>query len=337
MAKKEVSFRKIYNHDIRKANPIATSAAFDYSLIEEKMVDYVSTIVPAPQINNDGEIKYPLVYVIYYSHFCKCTGKKGSNSYYKAIDQSLENLRDKSIKLILSDKKTTLISFLERVEFNEGSKRGESRKAIIKLDDRIIPILIEKKKNYFEHHPEYTMLMDSKYSIRLYQWILALYNKEIGIEKSKSKFQGQLIKDIDILELDQKDVLPFSKKLYAINHKKRDYYIHIDDLKEQLSISKNYRGFETIKERIIEPSIEENNEKTDLNIDKKLLTINDDGYIHFSVERKSTEEMSKLETTLTGLINNITIRPSEISHVMENEDEYEVEQYELIEKWAETM
>ena len=47
--------------------------------------------------------------------------------------------------------------------------------------------------------------------------------------------------------------------------------------------------------------------------------------------------MCNTESLLNELINNISIRPNEVSHVMENEEEYEVEQYTLIEKWAETM
>lgn len=346
---KELTFRDFYNHDIRKANPIATSAAFDYTLIEEKLVDFVSTLVPAPQIEKNGDIKYPLLYEIYYNHFCKCMGKKGDSKYYKNIDQAIQNLHDKSIKLIMKDGKSTIIAFIERATFSSDTKKGESRKGesrkvIIKLDDRIIPILIEKRKNYFEHHPEYTMFMDSKYSIRLYQWFLALLNKKISVKKSKTIFkEGVLFKDVDITKFKTSD--PEERKMQQkylrmknnIEYSKYYFSIPLESLKDQLSVSDNYRGYKTIKNKIIDSSIDEINDKTDISVDKDNVTIDENNNVIFPVQRKDTITKNNIETELFKIVEKIKINPNEISHVIEDEAEYQVEQYFLIEQWADTM
>ncbi len=355
--KYELTFRQLYARDVRMVNAIATSAAFDYSLIEEKLINFISTLVPSPQKGNNGEIQYPLIYVIYYSHFCKCMGIKGDNKYYNRIDEALQHLRDKSIKLKMNDQKSTLISFLERVEFNKENKKGESRKAVIKLDDRIIPILIEKRKNFFAHHPEYIMFMDSKYSIRLYQWLYALHNREIGILLKKTKFKCVITnkdgeqEDISIpLNTHEEDMIYISRnkenktlwqgfieKKKKYKYSEREIIIDFDDIKENLSIPPAYRGYETVNKRIIEPVINEINEKTDFYIKKEDYYIDNNNKIHFFTTFKTTAELVMIDLTLEKLIENIKISQNEISHVMENEEEYEVEQYKLIEEWADSV
>ncbi len=332
---KQITLRELYNHDIRKVNAIATSAAFDFSLLEEKLVDYISTLISSPITKENGEITYQTVYEISYNHFCKCIGVKPDNKIYQNIDQAIKNLKSKVINLILPNKAKTGVAILDRYEINDRKKKN-SATAIIQLDDRMIPILISKTKNYFSHKPEYTLLMNSKYSIRLYQWLLALLNKEIGKNMKYSKFGDKEIPMnlVELIQLDNKAKKLFLQKKEKIEHKQYEFAIYMDAIKYQLSISKSYRGYETIKDKILEKTVKEINSSTDIQILSYEYDQNDDCIV-FIITRKNTFERIAVDTYLEEKINIHTISTTEVSKEVTGYIPGEIKDIDKINKWIE--
>ena len=47
MERKDISFRKLYNHDVRKVNAVVTAAAFNFTSIEQDLFDYISCLEPS--------------------------------------------------------------------------------------------------------------------------------------------------------------------------------------------------------------------------------------------------------------------------------------------------
>ncbi len=325
-----VSLRELYNHDIRKVNAIATSAAFDFSLIEQKIVDYISTIITAPNIDQQGHITYQTTYKLNYIHFCQCTNTSPSTRFYKIIDDAIRSLSVKSIELILPNNGKTGIKVIDRYEIHEGKPYY----TIIQLDDRMIPILIDKKKNFFKHHPEYTLFMNKKYSTRLYPWLTALLNKEIGKKCKYTRFNNTTFANIDIAKLQKEDKQKYLKMRERIYYSEYVFNISLKAIRYQLSISSNYRGYNTIKTKILDVVKKEIEEITDMVI-TSMSYDSDSDFVRFVVRKKNTIEIAITDSRNLEKINKNNTQNSEPSEVITDYQPGQIKDIEVIEKWIE--
>jgi plasmid replication initiation protein len=96
----------------------------------------------------------------------------------------VKNLRDKSVWITLDDGRETVVSWIERPYINK--KNGTIQ---IKLDELMKPYLLQLKKRFTSYSLYFTLAMQSKYSIRLYELLKSYQNLgqcEFEIDRLKS-------------------------------------------------------------------------------------------------------------------------------------------------------
>ena len=329
MERKDISFRKLYNHDVRKVNAVVTAAAFNFTSIEQDLFDYISTLTDQPYTNEKGEIKYNTTFKINYLHFCIATNTKPDSRTYENIDNSIKNLNKKTMELILPNNGITGVKVIERYEIHQGKPYY----AYIQLDDRMIPVLISKKNNFLEHHPEYVLFIkNNKYAKRIYGWLAAQLNKDIGKKLKYTKFdENRTLKDIKIEDFKEtkemneeekenlkKSKLRFLNMISSIKKDSYTYNLDFEQFKYNLSISSNYRGYKTIESKILKDVKKIINESTDITIENMFYNDEYDS-ITFIVRKKGDleriavdEKLKKQHNDKFSKVNIKDVEPSQV-------------------------
>jgi plasmid replication initiation protein len=165
-------------------------------------------------------------YEIRVSDFVKMFGLEKRKAIYKAVEESARELAGRKIDLSRDGKKI-YASWLSYVEYVEGS-------GIVKLrfDKSLKPYLLQLQGNFTQYQLETVASFKSSYTIRLYELL------KMEVWKAEKAGKNQFEKVFSLEEYRQ--LLGIEKKAYPI--------------------------FANFRIRVIEPTVREITEQTDLNI-----------------------------------------------------------------------
>jgi plasmid replication initiation protein len=174
----EKSLTEIRSYKVVKANDLIQKSRFDLQLQEQKIILYlISKIKP-----EDMELKEHIFEIQDFCKVCGLAPDNGANYIY--IKQTLKDLRDKSIWIMLENGKERTLSWFDYVEMDKNSGA-----VTIKISDMMKPYLLHLKDRFTQYELLYTLAMNSQYSLRLYE-LLKSY-----------EFQNKKVFDIDELKL----------------------------------------------------------------------------------------------------------------------------------------
>lgn len=123
-------------------------------------------------------------------NFCDLLGIEHHSGNYEYIKKNIQELSNKSF-WIKSDTREKLCRWISKAEVIYRDIFGSER-LIIKLDDNLIPYLLNISKNFTHYQLENALIMSSKYSIMLYEILLSYYNigtYEVSLNELKEKLQ----------------------------------------------------------------------------------------------------------------------------------------------------
>ncbi len=307
--KKALSIDKIYKYDISKSNTFVISAAFDYSLIEQKIVNYIITKIQPDAVENatnkdNSPEREPLTYDIDFDELCKMSGMLICGRNYDYIKAAIESLRDKRINVRLpKNDGITGISFIDRYVYYEN--KGY---ASVRLDSRMIPLIIKMKDNFLKYNPRYTMLAKSKYTIRIYEWLKASMDKrQSGIKK-----QAGITKDINFTQMDRNEKREYVNKYTKVRNLDYEIRIRMQIFRENLGIGTNIKGYKMLYNKILSKCMDEINEQSDIMI-KSIEYISDVDELVFTTSYKNHIELQVLNQIIEEKINNVYLPKTETS------------------------
>ena len=217
MARKfEIDIEKDYHALVVKNNDLIQKSRFSLSTQEQKIILYLISKIE----KDDEDFK---LYRFKIKEFCDICGiDKIGGKEYKSLKDSLKKIADKSLWITLPNGVDTLLRWIEKpyIDYTNGVIE-------IRLDRDMKPYLLQLKENFTSYEIFYTLVLRSKYSIRLYE----------------------LVKSIHYNELTPYETI-FS----------------IDELKRLLG-AENYNTFQHFKDRVFERAITEINIYSDKIID----------------------------------------------------------------------
>lgn len=148
-----------------KANSLIQKSRYKLSLQEQKIILYlISKIMP-----NDTELKEYKFSIIEFCELCGIDYQQNKQTH-AYIKQVIKNLADKS-EWIELDEVETLIRWIAKARITKRSGI-----ITIKLDEDLMPYLLELKKNYTKYQLQNIIPMKSKYGIRLYELLKSYLN-----------------------------------------------------------------------------------------------------------------------------------------------------------------
>lgn len=165
-----------------KSNRLIQQSRFRLNLQQQKIILYLVS-----QINyNDDDFK---LYEFGIMDFCRICGidSVGGNNY-QLLKDSLQQLRDKSLYIMLDDETEALVGWLDKVYLNKRTGTVQ-----IRLDKDLKPYLLHLRENFTRYELVYTLRMKHKVSPRLYEILksyhyndLKPYEKEFDIDELRN-------------------------------------------------------------------------------------------------------------------------------------------------------
>lgn len=163
------------NYLVVKSNDLIQRTRFNLSTQEQKIILYlISKIKP-----EDTDFQY---YTFDIKDLCRICGIEYNGKNYQNFKESIRTLRDKSF-WVETEEKIMLLSWLQEVEINK-----QETTVSLRLDDRLKPYLLSIGENFTKYQLEHTLLLKSKYSIRLYEFFICRAFRgyfEIGLDELK--------------------------------------------------------------------------------------------------------------------------------------------------------
>lgn len=164
MKKNEIQINRDYY--VVKNNSLIQKSRYSLTTQEQKIMLYIiSKIKP-----NDEDF---ILYEFKITDFCDICGiEKYNGKNYYDLKQTIKNLSDKSIWVTIDEKGTeTLLRWIEKPYINSHSGIVQ-----IRLDADMKPYLIKLKEHFTQYNYIYTLAMQSKYSIRLFELLRSYAN-----------------------------------------------------------------------------------------------------------------------------------------------------------------
>lgn len=213
----------IHDSYIVKSNELIQRSRFKLSLTQQKVVLYLCSQIQ----QTDEDFK---LYTIPIREFCQMCGIDGAGGrQYKAIQTTLEQLRQKSYIINLTEHRSTSVSWVSKwyLDTSLGVKSVQ-----ISLDPDMKPYLLRLKDNYTKYEYAYTLRMTHKATPRLYELL-----KSYHYDKTKP-----YDKAFDVDELRQ--------------------LLDADD-------KESYRQFRYFRSVVLEPATKEISDQTDIVVTMK--------------------------------------------------------------------
>ena len=160
---REDEVRKERSLFVIKSNALIQKTRYELSLEEQRLLLYlISKIKP-----NDEKLK---LYEFTIRDYCEVCGIDVSSmpNMYNYMKNTIKSLADKSFWVRLDDGKEILLRWIDKA----GISRNSSKVAI-KLNDDLMPFLLELQGRYTQYQLLSVLPMKSKYSIRLYEVLRA--------------------------------------------------------------------------------------------------------------------------------------------------------------------
>lgn len=147
-----------------KANVLIQKSRYSLSMQEQKIILYLISKIK-PEDTGLQEYTFDI------KDFCKVIGvdyKSGGN--YNYIKQTILELTKKVFWLQNGDEEVT-VRWLDRGKTNKGSGIVK-----LKLDEYLMPYLIQLKNHFTQYNLYYVLAMKSQYSVRLYELLKSYQN-----------------------------------------------------------------------------------------------------------------------------------------------------------------
>ena len=210
----------IHDSYIVKSNDLIQKSRYKLSLTQQKVILYLCSMIQP----NDEELRE---YIIPIREFCQMCGIDGTGGrQYKAIETTLEQLKQKSYIIRLNKHLTTSVSWVSKWYLDTSAS---VRSVKIQLDPDMKPYLLQLKSNYTKYEYAYTLRMTHKATPRLYELLksyhydkLKPYDKSFDVDELRA-----------ILDATDKD---------------------------------SYKQFRYFRYVVLEPAIKEINEQTDISV-----------------------------------------------------------------------
>lgn len=190
---------------VSKANYLVQKGRFKLTLSEQKTIAYIVSLIKP----NSSELEYTFD-ILEYCKICGFSYDSGKN--YNDIKNTLKKLSDRSFWLPIGDE-DVLCRWLSKVRTNKRSGL-----ATIKLDEDLVPFLIELQKNFTNYQLLDVLPMTSKYSYHLYEILKSYANLKVKIFE---------IDDLqELLDCNYKNYADFNRFVLKIAEKEiNDYTI----------------------------------------------------------------------------------------------------------------
>ena len=176
MNRLEKTIQQSYN--IYKSNDLIQRTRYDLTITEQKIVlRLIQMIQP-----NDVAFKWYFFNVQEFCSLCGIDANNGGN--YHHLKRTIQNLSDKSFFIRLPNGKLSLCRWINKARVDENTGAIE-----IRLDDDLLPYLLQLKSNFTAYSLCNILGMKSKYSPRIYELVKSYeYKKhfEISIEDLKT-------------------------------------------------------------------------------------------------------------------------------------------------------
>jgi len=169
--------RTTRNRLVVKSNDLVQKARFQLSTQEQKIILYmISKIKP-----DEDEFIYQDFNIAEFCRVCGIDGTNGGN--YKALKNTIKELSDKSLWVMLESGTETLMRWINKAWINK--KSGNIR---LRLDDDMKPYLLQLQERFTQYELLYTLAMRSQYSIRLYELLKSYeYKKHVVLDLEELK------------------------------------------------------------------------------------------------------------------------------------------------------
>ncbi len=157
---------------VYKSNDLIQKTKYDLTISEQKIVlRLIQMIKPS-----DTAFQWYDFNVQEFCDLCGIDNSSGSN--YKRLKTTIQNLSDKSFWVKLSNGNNSLCRWIQKAHIKEGSGTVK-----IRLDEDLLPYLLQLKENFTSYSLYYVLGMRSKYSPRLYELIKSHeYHKRLEID-----------------------------------------------------------------------------------------------------------------------------------------------------------
>ena len=155
MTRKQITDAR--NQKVVKANEFIREARYSLTVRQQRLILYLISLI---QRGDDDFHEYE----ISVQDYCKICGIKHSGELYKEIEDSIRELRDKSIGWVtLENGERPLLAWLEKAKWTAA---GFIR---VRLDADLKPFLLELKSRFTTYQLVNVLQFRSKYSTRLYE------------------------------------------------------------------------------------------------------------------------------------------------------------------------
>ena len=143
-----------------KSNTLIQKSRYNLTNEEQRILLYlISKIRP-----DEKENRYHTISIAEYAKVCG-VNLKDNKGLYGYVKKTIKTLADKSFWISFDGRTEKLLRWIDRVEINKYL--GDIS---IKLNDELMPYLLQLKSNYTQYRLLYVLTMkSSKYSIRMYE------------------------------------------------------------------------------------------------------------------------------------------------------------------------
>ena len=206
-----------------KSNTLIQKSRYRLTNEEQRILLYlISKIRP-----DEKENRYHTVSILEYAKVCG-VNIKDNKGLYAYVKKTIKSLADKSFWISFDGRTEKLLRWIDKAEINKYL--GDIS---IKLNDELMPYLLQLKSNYTQYRLLYVLTMhSSKYSIRMYELFRSyLYQGKTETEK--------------IFEVDS------FMRLIGIEDKVIETYL---------------QNITMFKKNVISKALEEINERTDIKV-----------------------------------------------------------------------
>lgn len=225
---KNEEVRKQQSYWVVKRNDLITHSRYSLTLSQQRLLLFlISKIAPYDDIENEYRVRIKDIIDV-------CEYDKTSGTYYKLIKRDLLVLRNSAIWMETARGLET-IGWLSKAILIKPATEKDYQEIVFKFDSGLEPYLFQLKSFYTQYNLENIITLSHKYSLRLYEYLMSYANLMY------------VIVSVDDLKM----------RLDAVS---------VDDLKMRLN-AQSYSKYNHFKERILKPSVDEINKKTNLYIE----------------------------------------------------------------------
>ncbi len=222
-------------------------------------IKFLSTIIANIKISDDVDQEY----ILQIKSFQEFTGQK-TNRIYELVEEALENLLKNPLKIPLDKEETKFLmcNWISSAIYDNGEVN-------FLIDKRLRPILLQVKEKFLKYRLENILPLRSGYSIRLYEILKDIYNRETGYGK-------------------------LAEIIYTLK-----------DIREKLEVPKSY-VYGMLKKRILEKAKTDLEQYTDIIFDyEEIKTGRKIAHLKFTIRANPAKTEAYKESKITKHLKSI--------------------------------